>query len=387
MAAARVLEASASVVLICGLPGSGKSTLASSMASRLAEQQRGHDDSSDEQRQLYSHVVLIDYDDIANRIAVSEQLAVDSSVPTADDEASNSNTAFDDTDLLAWRESRKMALTKLEDELTSFFEAQSESNISNQSNNLLVILDDNFHLRSMRRDVYKVCQKVVASSTEEKNESDAGRNARRIGFSLVLVDTPLEICLQRNATRQGKACVPEGTIRNMAASFERPETDTKDYMKKFELNSIAVDASQKTTTDDDVYEAIEERICACLQQSLDNPVVPPQKEVEVDPEVLRQQREQTLNNCIHKADKLLRTMVGAVGRADKTMGRTANEARKHILQKVRDDAAHTGDSDDGMYEAVLVEQFKTYLVENGGDKVRADSELLSVIDIAYQGLN
>jgi len=385
MATTRVVGASASVVLICGLPGSGKSTLASSMASRLAEQQRGHDDSSDEQRQLYSHVVLIDYDDIANRIAVSEQLAVDSSVPTADDEASNSNTAFDDTDLLAWRESRKMALTKLEDELTSFFEAQSESNISNQSNNLLVILDDNFHLRSMRRDVYKVCQKVVASSTEEKNESDAGRNARRIGFSLVLVDTPLEICLQRNATRQGKACVPEGTIRNMAASFERPETDTKDYMKKFELNSIAVDASQKTSTDD-VYDANEERICSCLRQSLDNPVVPPQKEVGIDPEVLQKQREQTLSNLIHRADRLLRTMVGAVGRADKTMGRTANEARKCILQRVRDDNVLSGDSDDGMYEAVIVEQFKTYLVENGGDKVRADSELLSVIDIAYQGL-
>ena len=40
-----------------------------------------------------------------------------------------------------------------------------------------------------------------------------------------VMDTPLEECLARNATRTGRACVPETAIRNMAAGFKIPNED------------------------------------------------------------------------------------------------------------------------------------------------------------------
>ena len=39
----------------------------------------------------------------------------------------------------------------------------------------------------------------------------------------IYMDTPFEICLERNAKRTGRECVPEGAIRNMYKHFEEPE--------------------------------------------------------------------------------------------------------------------------------------------------------------------
>ena len=375
MLAAHVLSGeppSATVVLMCGLPAAGKSTLAARMMSELSVNSCSDGRTSEELRPQHNRVVLIDYDDIANAIATSDAPG-SSDIPPVPD-----NTSFVDADLKAWRESRKAALSKLEYTLMTM----TNTTLDNDDGNLLVVLDDNFHLRSMRRDVYKVCQKILSSDDADAKKRSTCR--RRIGFSVIMVDTPLEICLQRNASRKGKARIPDDTIRNMAARLERPVTDTKDYMRKFEVNSICIEVTDSSTPYD-MYDENKERILACINQSLDDPVIPPKKENILDPEVLRIERERTLKNRVHRIDKLLRTLVGAVGRADKSMGRIANEARKHALENARNDAESSEEYVDDI--ASIVEQFKTYLVDNGSDKIQCDSFVLTAIDDAYQAMN
>ena len=330
----------AAVVLMCGLPGSGKSTFASAMRK----------DINNTCGARYDPIVLVDYDEIANDIVQNQT-----------SKSAHTIVAYNETDLQAWRDSREAALSQLETELRNF--AENDADDTESRSNLLVILDDNFHLRSMRRDAYKVCQRVA---------SGLHRCAFTIGFSVVLVDTPLDVCLKRNLLRKGKARIPEETIKKMATTLERLDPTSRDYMKKFETNSLTIDCSgdRKEEIDacaDDIFASFADEIQACLNAAKNNPVVPPQTEEKVDPEALQRAREQTKKNRIHQADCLLRSLVGAVGRADKSMGRSANNARKQVLQQVREDtiaAAEGGDNDIGAYEKDIADAFKKCLAEN-----------------------
>ena len=48
-------------------------------------------------------------------------------------------------------------------------------------------------------------------------------------LNAVVINPPLEVALQRNAQRTGRACVPETVIRNMYNSFEDPWDDEHLY--------------------------------------------------------------------------------------------------------------------------------------------------------------
>ena len=41
----------------------------------------------------------------------------------------------------------------------------------------------------------------------------------------IVMDTPLDVCLQRNAQRSGRALVPEDVIRNMYQNMTMPNYD------------------------------------------------------------------------------------------------------------------------------------------------------------------
>ena len=345
----------ASVLVMCGLPGSGKSTFASAMRRNI--------NTCVACGIRYDPIVLIDYDEIANDIVRKSS-------------SKSAHTAtFSETDLQAWRDSREAALSQLETELRNYF-AESDADDNTSHSNLLVILDDNFHLRSMRRDAYKICQGVITGLNDEPDSSDTARNSTfTIGFSVVLVDTPLDVCLKRNSLRKGKTRIPEATITRMASTLERPDpkASSGDYQKKFEVNSFTIEYPGNRNEEID-------RVQACLDAARNNSVVPPQKEEKVDPEALQRAREQTKKSRIHQADCLLRNLVGAVGRADKSMGRSANNARKRVLQQVRDDSIAAdagGDSDKGAYEKDIADAFKKCL-----ESEKVESDVLLAIDEA-----
>ena len=347
----------ASVLVMCGLPGSGKSTFASAMRRNI--------NPCVACGIRYDPIVLIDYDEIANDIVRKSS-------------SKSAHTAtFSETDLQAWRDSREAALSQLETVLRNYF-AESDADDNTSHSNLLVILDDNFFLRSMRRDAYKVCQRVASGL------SDAS-DALTVGFSVVLVDTPLDVCLERNSLRKGKARIPEETLKRMESALERPDPTSADYMKKFEVNSFTIVYPRNRDEEidacaDDTFALFRDKIQACLDAARNNSVVPPQKEEKVDPEALQQAREQTKKSQIHQADCLLRNLVGAVGRADKSMGRSANNARKRVLQQVREDSIAAdagGDSDNGAYEKDIADAFKKCL-----ESEKVESDVLLAIDEA-----
>ena len=407
----------ASVCLMCGLPGSGKSSFASAMM-RNINNSNINDDGNGDDRRVVTHfdpIILIDYDEIAKSIIATSTTKPSEEATAAVESASVANaevsldTVFSEQDLQAWRECRNIALSRLEEELRQYFSLHHERAGDNdaaadklKATNVLIILDDNFHLRSMRRDIYKVCQRIVSNDGQCDENISGGSTCRpgSIGFSVLMVDTPLATCLERNALREGKARIPEATVQKMASALERPEPNSGDYMKKFEKNSIVIDNSKHWMGEGDSEhdaDAIWQSICGdeirtCLEAAIENPVLPPQREEEVDPEILRIAREQTKKNRLHKADRLLRSLVGVVGRTDKSMGRVANDARKHVLQQLRDDTIpvavesgrNSGD-DDSAYEVEVANAFKCYLAKNSTCHL-GSSNVLIAVDEALQKL-
>ena len=404
----------ASVVLMCGLPGSGKSSFAASMIRNI---NNGSETTGNNGRETlhvetgehavvdyYDPIVLIDYDEIAESIiASSQETPTACAVEAFQNTETPPDTNFSDQDLQAWRDCRNIALSRLEEELRQYFSSydQKTDNDNDTGTNLLIILDDNFHLRSMRRDIYKICQQIVSDHGQVDENISSGRTGQPccIGFSVLMVDTPLDTCLKRNALREGKARIPEATVQKMASTLERPEPNSGDYMKKFETNSIVIDntsdwmgegGSADDGEDFKWHTAYGDAVRACLDAAMKNPVFPPQREEEVDPEILRKAREETKKNRIHQADRLLRSLVGVVGRTDKSMGRVANDARKHVLQQLRDEtvplAVHVGgdSADDSAYQAEVANAFKSYLEKNETCSSPGSSSVLMAIDEVLQ---
>lgn len=70
------------------------------------------------------------------------------------------------------------------------------------------------------KDVY-----VDATHLNNKSRNKTIRNLNRKNVDKivhVVFDVPLEVCLERNAQRTGRAAVPEDVIRNMNNSFTFP---------------------------------------------------------------------------------------------------------------------------------------------------------------------
>ena len=56
-----------------------------------------------------------------------------------------------------------------------------------------------------------------------------------INILCIWMETPLEVCLARNAKREGRACVPNSAIRRMWNSSQFPSKDEYDYEGIFKV--------------------------------------------------------------------------------------------------------------------------------------------------------
>ena len=72
---------------------------------------------------------------------------------------------------------------------------------------------------------------------EASREKLLGRlkNLDKVNINAVLFNIPLEVCLERNAQRTGRACVPETAIRNMYKNLTDPAYDKRQYDKIIEI--------------------------------------------------------------------------------------------------------------------------------------------------------
>ena len=303
-------------LLLCGLPGSGKSMFVrevSSAAAASGQENAGRqrDDTLLVLSSKFDQIDSIEYDKVA-RYELGQQ------------QRSNGGEEFDSNDLEAWRKSRTKALEILTQKLDAHFTTDESNN--NNSTSLLVMLDDNFHLRSMRRDVYRTCQNVI------KQQYALDGRIPKIGFCAVYFDTPLETCLERNSSRIGKECIPEDVVVRMAASVEPPD-ETKPNAS-FERRHVTIDNS---SGDQDPGRYID--VIKCICESIGDPVKPkselsPEEQEQRKQDLLRE-REATRRNVTQQSDLLLRRLVGAVGRVEKNRSKDANATRKLIMDDVK----------------------------------------------------
>ncbi|KAL7484883.1 hypothetical protein ACHAW6_010495 [Cyclotella cf. meneghiniana] len=351
MASDSIPASYASVVLLCGLPGSGKSTLAQMLEFSALS---------------YDKTLVIDYDKIAiediekpSTVIGKHDVAKHDIEKRAGDgdveqNGTSEGTGFDLHDLESWRKSRKTARSKLKDALRAHF--SSEEDFSSRAKSLLIIMDDNFHLKSMRRDIYRTCQEFL---TELSTST--------IGFITLYVSTPLEVCIEQNNKREGKQRVPEVVVRRMADVIEPPDP-SKPY-GSFERFHATI---QNFSNNDDSHldnmgpcASMMTQIGQCLQEALSSPVRPKnelsaKKIAQLEAERARQ-REATLNCQLQRLDQMLRKLVGGVGRVDKSKSKSANEARKKMLDSFKSKNM-VGVNDDS-----IVNEFTSLVLGNVND--------------------
>lgn len=64
------------------------------------------------------------------------------------------------------------------------------------------------------------------------------KNLENVNLNAIVFDIPLEVCLERNAQRTGRACVPETAIRNMYKNFTNPAYDERKYDNIIEMGDL-----------------------------------------------------------------------------------------------------------------------------------------------------
>jgi tRNA uridine 5-carbamoylmethylation protein Kti12 len=244
------------VLLLVGLPGSGKSTLARHLC---------------EFRRQSSH---IEYDAISRSI--------------------DSRDSLD-----AWNQSRSIALEYLSTELRSL--------------SSLVILDDNYHLKSMRKVVYRFCQDRVSEGSI-------------IHFGVVYVNTPFRICMERNKLREGQHFVSDDVILKMQRSIE-PPNESKAPWDAYNMQFDYTDDERFIKLHDFINHLEKGTPLSCYKLN--------HKEGKDILENLEFEREKTRQSKSHFHDQCLRKWVGFVSQIDKQKCNEANVARRHILEKLK----------------------------------------------------
>lgn len=251
------------VLVLCGLPGSGKSRLAQACVEWAAARTTAATATTD-QRVLKVHHV--EYDQLQDSIAIVQQqqqrrnfteecpsvcdgksdqptfvykqetpLEPSTTATTTDD--NNSDSAF----LTSWRQSRKAALHLLRQLIQQqqyqcqWYNSKQEPTEESSSSlaemkrpttrHVVILMDDNFYWRSMRKQVYQTCQECLGVATPPSTATTP--STILLLFGTVWMDTPVEICCQRNRQRLvADRIVSKDVILRMRQNLEVPPTNS-----------------------------------------------------------------------------------------------------------------------------------------------------------------
>ena len=261
------------VILFGGLPASGKSSLSKKIKESMGSDKR--------------KVIHLEYDLLEDEIS-SQQEEKDGR--------------------LAWNQARHTAVQNLD---TILEKSQQDVETS-----LLILLDDNFHLRGMRKQIHR---RLLSLKQEY---------FRRINFGIIWMDTDLDTCLQRNVQRQRQ--IDENVIRKMNLSMETPRSAWE---------GCWIHGTTSLVNVIDFVNNCEEIID--LEEDI------------VDQEQQERDRQTTLDNLRHSSDKLLRSWVGKVAKHDKRLAGSANGARKELLLLLKDDSYSEIASQEQLLESFL----------------------------------
>jgi tRNA uridine 5-carbamoylmethylation protein Kti12 len=351
-----------SVLLLCGLPSSGKSTIASLLTQQVnnnpnenksnINEETCHDclcnnchgstrvNASSFLHQYYDDAYWINYDDITEcilgeKIEIEKQTQGEQDEIIVTDENMEECHYFDQTHREAWHAARVVAQERLEQLLLLHHGLKSTTEEQQQKykticsfcgscynvpqRRILIVLDDNFHLQSMRRDIYRLCQRIVG------DDKSTGQ-LLTIGFSILVVHTHPSICKERNATRKGRARVPEAVMNNMISTMEYPTNDKNKSVLR--INTSQIDYSSSCSCDEILFKPIK----TLLLTSLNHPIIVP---VQPDNDHNETKDCCSRHNPLHSIDLILRHLVGLTCTKDKSLARQANKVRKVLLDKYR----------------------------------------------------
>ncbi len=391
----------ASILLVCGLPGSGKSTLINDLVgyySSLNPNNYDHDDNcdGDENDHYFDEIVVIDYDKITASIASTIQITSEEQEEDMNTSTLNHSDHFTKEELEAWRRTRKEALKQLENELHKGLQfitltneqkqlhqkqtLLSSSSVTSNKRKVLIIMDDNFHLRSMRRNIYQKCQQFIMTNVLDNkycNDDDYS-----IGLVIIHLDLPLEQCINQNEQRIGtKQYIPTRIIQNMSTMFENPNSSIN-----FESNIISLydtkclDTSSATSTSTSFYPNLNKAIHKSL--SLQSKIKPCQNNFDKlnDPQY-QYEREMTMKSKLHNIDLLLRSLVSAICKEFVSLAKVANGCRKLMLNDVKckirveqsklKSESNSDDDDDGHDGLLFLDE--SNIVIEFGRKIISDS--------------
>ena len=268
----------------------------------------------------YDEAYLIDYDDITENV-LTEFVKMEQKEALSRDMWTSTDHYFDYLHLKAWRETRNLVRERLFHLLSPphYRRKFCSRCLKDSPRRILIVLDDNFHLRSMRRDIYRQCQSIVANfqhsdalDTVSHNSTSGSSVSVIIGFSVLVLNTDPNVCKERNSKRKGRSCVPEGVMKNMISTIELPKGDE---------SSLQIPSTEQQT---DIMHLIN----SLLLRGLNNPIPPLSDGKNA---VLTDQKE----NRLHSIDRLLRYLVSLFCNIDKSFAQRANNARKMILNECR----------------------------------------------------
>ncbi|CAJ1966577.1 unnamed protein product [Cylindrotheca closterium] len=298
------MSSSRTVMLLGGLPASGKSTLAKKIQSHFETDGN-------------LSCVHLEYDVFEDEISSTFQDVGSGTKP---------QEARDNT-ITAWNEARKAAVANLEGVLRK---ARIEES-------LVVLMDDNYHLRGMRKQIHRLLL-----------DHDHGPG-QQLNFGILWMETDVETCLQRNESRTRR--VPKHVIQKMKDTLEKPRANWEAYCLSI--------------SDETPFGDILNFINNCQEiQELPQDLVD-QKQQEKD-------RIQTSENQRHDWDNLLRSWVGQVAKYDKTLARSANAARKEVMTQIKATVSEVKSERD------LLERFIDYVVVST-DRESIHEELKSAL--------
>jgi len=278
-------------------------------------------------------------------------------------------------ELEAWRETRTVALNLLRDELLSAVQVRTNERdeMKPWPYRVLIIMDDNFHLRSMRRDVYKVCQRFVDRLLKENEKNDQDKNdvqnttytdsSMGIGMSTVFVNQSLEICINNNENRLGTAnYISQRIITNMYQTMEVPDG------KKHKFESCSIDTSAfginaQSTNSHEFFLLLANTMSSSVLQHPILPRLPPA----MTPEEIEKERLATLQSTMHQVDLILRAFVGATCRTNTKFGKVANAARKSIITEFK-------------LDPFLIDKFYT----DGKEIIKTEFEKKVLLDVSEE---
>jgi tRNA uridine 5-carbamoylmethylation protein Kti12 len=315
------------VVLLCGLPGSGKSSLAKWLVARCKGPTTDvchveYDAVEGELLLYYEQAIMTASKNGVNNSKDHKEVDGSDDYPKSTkkyfDPKKNNDDAETDFSREIWKRSRSRSLEVLNEHLES----------PQQKQHKIIIMDDNFHLRSMRREIYKLCQdrQIVADETPCKS----------IYFLILWLDVSKECCLERNQQRERQ--VPAEVVERMSGTLEPPGKEHwEQYYLKLQDVPVFLDNADSKKQQQDATDLTAERILEFItvdcQTNKISPVPPPPPPIDL--EQLEEERRKTRESWLHSWDQRLRSWVGAVAKVSRRDTPKANKARKQLLQRLR----------------------------------------------------